>query len=360
MVYRLLIVCVRLLSCVLWAGAIALFLYAFNFFDYCLVTKEINVFTWSLALDPKVVIDFEEKTGIRVNLSYYESSDELISKLKVTGGKGYDLIIPSDYSVKKLIDDGMLKKLDKERLPFITTISPYLKNHYYDPDNTYSLPFIWGFYGIGWNSEVVQEGDVKSWKAIFGVKEGSYPICMTDGPREALMLAGLYLFGAVEALRDGRKVEVVKHLLLQQKNRVQVYSDIRAEEMLLARSVPLAVVLSANVQRVFKAGPYLQFTVPHEGTFLVIDSLVIPVISQKDDLIYEFIRYLYSPEVMKHHFDQYGFLPPVQKVMDELYSDPSERMIPLPTYKELARMHFFKDILDGAVLNDVWTEVMSQ
>src|SRR5689334_8533045 len=103
----------------------------------------INVFVWGDILDPSVVADFEKETGIKVNMNFYASNEEMLVKLRATQGRGYDLIIPSDYSVEILAKEGFLKELDKSQLNFLPHLNPKLLNLPFDPQNTYSIPFEW-------------------------------------------------------------------------------------------------------------------------------------------------------------------------------------------------------------------------
>src|SRR5271154_1669420 len=110
--------------------------------------KSITVFTWPLIIDANYITAFEKETGIKVYISYYESNEELLTKLKTTRGRGYDLVIPSDYAIEQLIKEQLVKKIDMSKLDFIGRINPFLKNNYYDPTNEYSLPYFWSVYGL--------------------------------------------------------------------------------------------------------------------------------------------------------------------------------------------------------------------
>ena len=89
--------------------------------------KSITVFTWPLIIDANYITEFERETGIKVYLSYYENNEELLTKLKTTQGRGYDLVIPSDYTIEQLIKDGLVKKIDISKIDFVDRIHPFLK-----------------------------------------------------------------------------------------------------------------------------------------------------------------------------------------------------------------------------------------
>ena len=109
----------------------------------------LSVFAWPGVFSEEQIKRFEQETGIKVYLSSYASNEELLVKLRATRGHGYDLVMPSDYAVKKLIDEGLLKKIDKQKLNFVQALNPVLMGHSFDPNNDYALPYVWELYLMG-------------------------------------------------------------------------------------------------------------------------------------------------------------------------------------------------------------------
>ncbi|MBI3236258.1 MAG: extracellular solute-binding protein, partial [Chlamydiales bacterium] len=209
---------VRFVIILFWVALIAFGLYwpKWRIFHY--QENALNVFAWGDILDPEIIADFEKETGIKVNLSYYSSNEELIVKLKATKGEGYDLIIPSDYAVNVLIQENLLKPLDKARLPFWNEINPNLKGHPFDPQNTYSVPFEWELYGLGIDKEYFKGKEMTpSWKMIFDPEVVKYKITMANDPIEAVEFAAFYLYGPVTEI-DKRQAEEVRRILKRQKS----------------------------------------------------------------------------------------------------------------------------------------------
>ncbi len=152
----------------LWITLIATILYWPNLKFSSSDENTLNVFAWGDILDPDVIARFQKKTGIHVNLNYYSSNEELIVKLRATQGAGYDLIIPSDYAVNVLAEENLLKPLDRSQLGFWPKIDPNLLNHFFDPDNRYSIPFEWEIYGFGIDADYFAAHPTRpSWKMIF-------------------------------------------------------------------------------------------------------------------------------------------------------------------------------------------------
>ena len=336
-----------------WAVLFILFLFIPSFLQKFQTQKSITVFTWPLIIDPKTVAAFEKETGIKVYLNYFETNQELLAKMKGTGGKGLDLIVPSDHAVELLIRDGLIKKIDKTKLPFLKDIIPQLQGLYCDPNNDYSIPYIWAIYGLGINPELMEIPKDPSWALVFDKNKTPGTISMTNDGREAILMAAFYLFGDINSLKEPSAEKEVKELLLAQKEWVQVYTDMRAEELLASKSVPLAVVVSPDLWKIKTEYEHLEFVLPKEGTFALIDMFAIPKASKKEDLVYQFLNYLYQPKIIEYHMQEFGFCSPISTVSLQL---PKPFC---PTIEEFRRFEFFKNVVPEDQLNKIWISVMA-
>ena len=335
-----------------WVLVIGFILYVPAFLKRFDTRKSITIFTWPSVIDSKIVAQFEKETGIRVYLNYFETNQELLAKMNRTGGKDYDLIVSSDHTIQLLIRKKFLKKLDKKKLPFMNDLVPQVQDLYCDPNFDYSIPFIWAIYGIGINPLLMHVPEKISWSLVF--EKGHGPISMTNDAREAIMMAAFYLFGTIDVLKESTVEQEIKELLLRQKEWVEVYTDLRAEELLASKSVPLAVITSPDLWRIKKEYPHLEFLVPQEGTFALIDMFAIPKESQKEDLVYQFLNYLYQPAIIEHHMNTFGFCSPISTV---------SRQLPkpfCPTKEEFKRFEFFRNVVPEEQLNDIWIAVMAE
>lgn len=337
-----------------WLVLLASFLFLPTLMRIFSRQKSITVFAWPMVIDAKVLAQFEHETGIHVYLSYYESHTELYSKLRATNGKGYDLVIPTHHLVPRLVKHGYLKKLDKSRLSFFPLLRPSLLNHYYDPENDYALPYFWSVIGLGVDTSKSAAGGKRiGWKDVFNRSLVPGKIGMTDDPQEAAFMAAQYLFGSVPDHLSDEQIEQVTSVLAAQKDFVELYSDARAGELLASHSSALSSGLSADIWRFKREYPYIDFKLPKEGGVILIDAMVLPAASTKEDLVYEFINFLYRPDILKHHVEKYAFCPPlstlpIPHVMQScVHSD------------ELKRATLFRPIMPQSKLNDLWISVMA-
>jgi len=337
-----------------WVVIFFLFLFLPRGIRFFQSDKSITIFTFPLLIDAQYLTQFERQTGIKVHIHYYENNDQLIAKLRSGQQHGYDIIFPSDYAVEILIKEGLLKKIDRSRLPFWTQLQPKLKNLYFDPNNLFSIPYLWEVYGIGFDKEYFgQTAPLASWRLLFDERISPPHIGMVNNAREAVAIAAVYLFGTVDNL-DRKRLNEIKQLLLKQKKRVDVYTDLRADYLLLSKTCSVVACPANDVWQL--DNPRLGFLVPREGSFVSVDSVCLPKASTKDDLAYQLINYIYRPEAMKHHVDSYAFLPALMNIPVKKRG----QAIMLRTLAAFDTFHFFRNVVPEQQLNKLWIELKSR
>jgi len=344
----------RALAILFWLVVITVFLFLPRFARLFVSEKSITIFTFPLLIDTHVLADFEHRTGIKTYVHYYENNDELLVKMRADKQHGYDIIFPSDYAVQLLIKEGVLQKIDRTKLRFFNRLNKKLLNLYFDPLNQYSLPYLWEVYGIGFDKEFFgKEGPEPTWRFVFDECSSLRCMGMNNNVREVVGIAALYLFGKVDFLNK-QQLQKVKETLLTQKKCVAVYTDLRADYLLLSRTCPIVVCLADDVW--LHNDPGIGFMIPREGSFISIDSVCIPKASTKTDLIYQLVNYLYEAQVMQHHTDKYSFFPSLADV-----SPPTVgRKIMHQIMRNFEKFHFFKDIATEQELNDLWISLKAK
>lgn len=321
--------------------------------------KSINVFAWGDILEPSVIDEFEKKTGIKVHLNYFASNEELLVKLKATEGKGYDLIIPSDYSVKILREENLLKQLNKNKLSFYQNLNPMLLDHPFDPGNLYSIPFEWELFVLGINTNFFAQKPLDpSWKMIFDPKVVKYPIVMINDPVEAILFAAFYLYGPVDSLTPEQFQKVVS-LLIQQKKWVTAYADFRADYFLASKNCPVVLSSTSYILRTMRRFDFINFVVPKEGTFVTIENFCIPKASTKENLTYQLINFLYEPKSMMAHFNTYGVFPSTLDVLPHLELSEETQALLNTSPETFKKFYFTRVITSQQALRDAWIRVKS-
>ena len=333
-----------------WSLAIILFLYSGNFTNLFNRGKNINVLVWGQVLDKEFLLDFEKETGIHINMSYFENNEELFVKLQSSDRHDYDLVMPTDWAAQLLINDGLIKKLDRSKIDFWDNLYPALCNHYFDPNNDYTIPFYWSLFGIGVDTRYFG-GKVPSatWGLVFDARSMPERIATSEDARALILTAALYLFGPL-AFLGNNEVDEIKKLLIQQKSRVEIYTDSRIEYVLASGVVPVAVGLLGDFLKVMRRFDYIDFVIPQEGGFAIIDSFALTSTTQKDDLVYQFLQYLFRPDIVKKYVDKLDFFPAVKIKIE--YDDRFAQFAE-PTEALFKNINFFKNVVSKNILNDV-------
>jgi spermidine/putrescine transport system substrate-binding protein len=320
-------------------------------------SNTINIFGWGDILDPAIITQFEKETGIKVNLNYYSSNEELIVKLRATHGEGYDLIIPSDYAVNILIDEGLVQELDRKKLEFWQHINPALLGHFFDPDNRYSIPFEWEIFGLGVDKEYFQaHPTTPSWAMLFDPKIVHYKITMNNDPIEAAGIASFYLYGPRTSLTE-EEIQGVRNVLVEQKKWVTAYANFRGDYFLATRNCAVVLASSSYIWRTKRLFDFVGFVVPEEGSFITIENLCLTKPTKKQELVYQFINFLYRKESVASHFHTYGFFPSTTHALDIMDMDEQAAQLLLASEEEFKKFHFVENLIPQDELRDIWVEV---
>lgn len=338
-----------------WVVAIFGLLYFPTIFKMVESNRSINVFMWSGVVDTKVLTDFEKETGIKVNVSYFEGNDELIVKVLATKGRGYDMIVPSDWAVAFFAKHGLLKKLDKTKLDFFDQINPKFLHHWFDPQNDYSVPAEWYVLGLGVNKKHFPQGlPDASLKTIFE-PIGQYRIGVINDGKE---LAGLAIKYRYEQLRAMTKEETqeIKYILMRQKQCVEAYTDFRGGFLLESGNCSVVLVPISAIWKTVSENDSVAFLLPQEGTFLGLENYAMLESSTKEDLVYQFMNYLFRLEIQKHNFHHRIFLSTrkdAEFVLEHsILRECLERVGTGP-----GQAQPFENVLTDDQVNDIWMAV---
>lgn len=346
---------VRLSFIIIWASFLIGFILLSHVSKYLVPQRSLSVYMWADKIDESVLQRFEQETGIKVYVNYYESNEELVTKFEIGKDLNCDLILPSEYIIEPLAQAGFLKKIDKTRCNFIDRIYPEFMGKSFDPNNEYSFPIYWDMVGLGYTKSYFNDGlPSNSWSLIFD--KNLVPckqMSMVDDSREAIFLAVRYLDWDYKKL-DENQLEQIKALFIEQKSWIGAYTDFQQGYFLTSKTYPLVVSQREIIVREMLFHDDLAFTIPDEGSLLILSNVVICASSTKDDMIYEFLNYIYKHEVLMHNCQQFCLLPVVKDVLEELPQEYIGVEDILPGQPAFERIKIFPNILTQKQINDVW------
>jgi spermidine/putrescine transport system substrate-binding protein len=347
---------IRLVFIIFWLGLIWLFLKQPNLRNSSYNNQSINIYTWPDFLQHEQLIEFEKKTGIKVNLNYYENNNEIFTKLNLSTGAGIDLVMMTDEIVKKSIENNLLQKIDHARLNFWHDVRPDFQNLPFDPKGLYSIPYSWDIYGVGYSKKFFQDRQlIKSWQLLFDPTIAH--VAMINEPFEIISIASQYLNqGNVEITENS--LTSIKKLLMAQKQFVEAYTDMRVDYLLTSGTSPVGVTQSAYFKRAMEESDDIGFFIPKEGSFLVVDSVVIPKSAQNLDAIYKLLNYINSHQVLLGLTQNYGYLSARNSVLqksDLAYLGDSIENILAPT--NFKKFGFFYQNIAQSIINNFWIDL---
>lgn len=323
----------------------------------------LNVYNWgeyiSDGSDDSINInkEFEELTGIKVNYSTFASNEELYVKLKV-GGVAYDIIIPSDYMIAKLIKEGLIQKLNYKNIPLYTNIQPRFYNTIYDPDGEYSIAYTWGVNGIIYNKKLVEEENI-DWDILFNDKYAG-KILMYYNPRDAFGVAEAYLNYSLNTTNESELREAAR-ILKEQKPSVQAYVMDEIYDKMEAEEAAIAVYYAGDSLTMMDNNPNLNFIIPKKGANLFVDALCIPSNAQNIEAAELYINFLCEGETALANIEYINYASPNNAAIEIMSEETKNNKIIYPPSEILDNCEVYITLPEetNLLMEELWNEILS-
>ncbi len=320
--------------------------------------RELHVYNWSEYIDPQVYVDFEAEFGIHVVEDTFANNEELLAKLQAGAG-GYDVIVPSDYMVTIMIQQGLLAELNHENLPNLVNLDPKFADPPYDPGLKHCVPYLWGTTGIGYNSEVFEEPP-DSWAYLFDPELASQyagRFTMINDVREAVGAALKYLGYSLNTTSE-EELMAARDLLIQQKQWVYSYDSEQYEDLLSADETVMAHAWSGDIFMVAAEDERLWYAIPREGATIWADNLCIPTTAPSKEAAELFINYLLRPDVAARNSNYTWYASPNAAAEEFIDAEILEEPAIYPPEDVMERLEWIADVGPAAPLYErIWTEV---
>lgn len=253
---------------------------------------EVNVYNWGEYMDESLLEKFEDETGIKVNYTTYSDNESMYSSLK-NGASEYDVIIPSDYMISRLISEDMLEPLDFGNIPNYANIDEDFKGLEYDPTNEYTVPYMWGVVGVVYNTTMV-EGTPDSWDILWDENLAGQ-ILMFDNSRDALAIA-LKKLGYSLNTTDENELREALAILEEQKPLVQAYVMDQIFDKMEAGEAAVGPYYAGDALTMMDENPDLAFFFPKEGENFYVDAMCVPKGAANKENAEAFINFMCEPE----------------------------------------------------------------
>ncbi|MBX3038189.1 MAG: spermidine/putrescine ABC transporter substrate-binding protein [Anaerolineales bacterium] len=323
------------------------------------LADKIYFYNWVEYIDPAIKDQFKEECGVEVVETNFDSNETLLATLQA-GGADYDVIVPSDYMVQILIDEGYLMEIDKSVVTNLANMDDLNVNQYFDPEQKYTVPYLWGTSGFAVDTNAVSDYEA-SWRMVFEpTPENCGKISMLDDQRETLGAALMYLGYSLNST-DPAELEEAKNLLIAQAECVRAYDSQTNDDLIITGETVFGHMWTGDAILAglpdYGGRDGIVYVIPEEGCVIWQDNLAVPVGAPNAYTAMVFINYLHYPEIAAQNAEFVGYGTPNQAakefISEEVLADPG--IYPPPEVE--ARLQWLEDVGDALQLYDrIWTE----
>lgn len=315
----------------------------------------VTIYNWGDYIDPDLITLFEEETGIKVIYETFDSNEAMLTKIQ-QGGSAYDIAVPSEYMIEKMLEEDLLIPLDHEQIPNLVHIDERFLDLPFDPGNRYSVPYFWGTVGIAFNPELLPDIEITSWNDLWDERLEN-EILLIDGAREVIGM-GLNSLGYSLNDTDPEHLQEAKAKLDLLTPNVKAIVGDEIKMLLANNEAAIGLVWSGDAADIMSENEAIDYVVPKEGSNLWFDNMVIPKTAKNLEAAHLFINFMLEPEVAAQNAEYVYYstpnksafeLLPEEMTSDERFYPPPELTEKLEVYENLGKRNL-------AYYNDLFLE----
>lgn len=317
----------------------------------------LKLYNWGEYMGEDLIRNFEKEFGVKVIVELFDSNETMYTKLMA--GDSYDVLVPSDYMIERLIKEDMLQKLDKSLIPNISLLAKEVQNWDYDPNSEYSVPYFWGSVGLVYNHNNVAREDVES-QGYSVLKNTKYKghIYMYDSERDSFMIAFKSLGYSMNSDDEAQIQEAYNWLVEINKTMDPIYIGDEVIDGMINGNKDIAVVYSGDAATILSENEEMSFFCPNEGTNQWSDAMVIPKNAENPLLAHEFINYVLTYDASMDNSSTVGYASSNAQVLADLSKGDfagNEAYIPRAGYEKDEVFHD-NEVLKKK-LSELWIKV---
>jgi len=326
-------------------------------------TETLKVYNWGVYIDESVITEFEDMYDVRVIYENFESNEMMYTQLQ--SGEVYDVVVPSDYTIERMIKEGMLQEIDKSLLSNYDSIMDNLKGLPYDPNDSYSVPYFWGNVGLVYNQTNVDFADLQSqgWNILQNEKYAGR-IFMYDSERDSFMVALKALGYSANTTNEEELNEAYEWLLNVDDTMDPVYVTDEVIDQMINGTKDIAIMYSGDAVYVEMENEDMAYFVPEHGTNVWVDAMVIPENAENVELAHKWIDFMLSYDVALANTYEVAYSTPVQEVFDDVIAEGEEFYDYLDSYiprQDNPNDESFRHNDDvKRIISDLWIRVKAQ
>jgi len=268
----------------------------------------ITVYNWGDYIDPDLIKQFTEETGIKVIYETYDSNEAMMTKIQ-QGGSAYDIAVPSEYTIEMMLEEDLLLPIDHSKIPNLKYIDPYYLDLPFDPGNQFSIPYFWGTVGIVFNPNLIPEHlSFESWDDLWDPSL-KRKVFLVDGAREVMGM-GLNSLGESLNAKDEELLRRATDKLITLSPNIKGIIGDEIIPLMINNEAAVALTWSGSAADMMWENEELDYAVPEEGSNLWFDNFVIPKTARNIEGAHAFINFMLDPEVAAQNADYVGYSTP--------------------------------------------------
>ena len=317
-------------------------------------SDKLVIYNWGDYIDPELLTKFTKETGIEVQYETFDSNEAMYTKIK-QGGTTYDIAVPSDYMIDKMIKENLLVKLDKSQISGLDNIGDEFLGLSFDPKNDYSIPYFWGTVGIVYNSTMVKQAP-EHWKDLWR-EEYRNDIMLVDGAREIMGL-GLNTLGYSLNTKNYERLEEVEQKLNSLTPNIKAIVGDEMKGYMIQGDAAIGVTFSGEASEMLSSNEDLRYVVPSEGSNLWFDNLVIPKTVKHKKEAYAFISFMMEPKNAAQNAEYIGYATPNKAAKALLPDDIKNDKAFYPSEKTIANLEVYDNLGEKwlGIYNDLYLQ----
>lgn len=311
-------------------------------------SQVLNLYNWSEYMPQEVLTRFQDETGIKVVYTTYDSNEAMYARLKLLDeSAAYDLAVPSTYYVSKMRNEGLLMPIDQSKIGGFDQVDPELVGLDIDPENQYSVPYLWGTTGIGVDTADIEGEPVTAWEDLWDERfEGR--VILTNDMREVFHM-GLRVLGYSGNSTDPKQIEEAYEKLVELMPSVRTFNSDAPRMPFLEGEADVGMIWNGEAVMGKESLASLEYVYPKEGIIAWLDSFVIPKNAKNPEAAHKFISFVLQPEIAALISEDIGYATPVLPARDLLEEEVAGDRASYPTPEDMVNAEFQADIGDDAL-----------
>ncbi len=337
-----------------WLTLTAMMLISFS----SIAQEKVVLYNWADYIPDSVLRSFTKETGIKVEVATFDSNETMFAKLQLVNGKGYDLAIPTTFFIERMKRADLIQPIDKSKLKNFKNLEPSLLNQAYDPDNKYSIPYLWGSTAIAVNTDEMDASSITSWKDLWK-PEFKDQILLLDDVRDIFLMA-LKAKGFENNTTNEDEIRQAYEALVELLPNVKLFLSDSPKGPLIQGNVPMGVMWNGETYMAQLELGTVEYVYPSEGVTLWVDSFVIPKGAENVENAHKFIDYVLRADIGKIILEGVGNSTPNRATIPLLSEEMRNNPMVVPPAEVIEKGSFHRDLGEVNAIYEKYWQMLKQ